>query len=505
MQSLLSSAETAGATQAAERALDWLLRRIGSDGIAPTDQCRDGCPSLAGAALQIAVHFGQLQAAAQLTAWLRDLQRADGSFPDACQKQASLWNTAGAIRGLLAIAPVDTQAARSAERALDFLRSRIDERGRLAVDHGWGFERWAPDALHLACVPALVEGARYCNRADLERAAHALLARRLPGLMPAIWSLLLDQAAHCVEGVLALRQGDLARRLGGVARANQTRGGAVAARAGATWVSTAGLAHLASLWYRLGWRDSADRALAWLRRRQLPGGGFVGSIGRGACYYAGRESAWTACRFLEAARLQVRAAFDDAVDALPRAISQRDGRVVELARHLARLPRGARVVDVGCGSGRYIASLAERFPTLRFTGIDAAAPLVARLPAHCQGCVGDLLSTTPMDVAFDAVYAVEVIEHTLTPRQAIHNLCRMARPGGLVVVIDKNRAFQSRSRHQPWERWFSREEMATWLAADCEQVRCHEIAHGQSERPSGLFLCWTAIRRGAAGALAAAA
>ena len=51
-------------------------------------------------------------------------------------------------------------------------------------------------------------------------------------------------------------------------------------------------------------------------------------------------------------------------------------RVVRAARSL-RLPRGASIVDIGCGGGDVLAALRRTFPDARLTGIDGNPATIA--------------------------------------------------------------------------------------------------------------------------------
>ena len=77
-------------------------------------------------------------------------------------------------------------------------------------------------------------------------------------------------------------------------------------------------------------------------------------------------------------------------------------------------------------------------------------------------------------------------------------LCRIVRPGGRVLVIDKHRSKQPLSEHEPWEQWFSPGEVAAWMAPYCQEISVMEIPHGQAHWPTGLFLCWQGRRKAAA-------
>ena len=90
----------------------------------------------------------------------------------------------------------------------------------------------------------------------------------------------------------------------------------------------------------------------------------------------------------------------------------------------------------------------------------------------------------------------ESLEHSLLPQQAVRELVRIVKPGGRVVIIDKNQQRQPLSIHDPWEQWFSPDAVQTWLRADCEQIEVRSIRHGTNAQPTGLFLCWTARRCG---------
>jgi SAM-dependent methyltransferase len=107
-----------------------------------------------------------------------------------------------------------------------------------------------------------------------------------------------------------------------------------------------------------------------------------------------------------------------------------------IARLLALLPPAARVLDLGCGSGRPIAArLAAAGHAL--TGVDAAPVLLERfraaLPRH-RAILADMRRLT-LPEHFDAVLAWDSLFHlsrdaqrAMIPRMAAH-----AAPGGLLL------------------------------------------------------------------------
>ncbi len=111
---------------------------------------------------------------------------------------------------------------------------------------------------------------------------------------------------------------------------------------------------------------------------------------------------------------------------------------------LARLPPGARVLDVGCGPGTITADLAARVPQGRVTGIDAAADVLAiardeagrRGLANVRFQAGDAYRLAFGDGTFDVVHAHQVLQHLSDPVAALTEMRRVCRPGGLVAARD---------------------------------------------------------------------
>jgi len=490
----------------AEAALAWLVDH-GSRGCLPTEGAPHNCPATTAGAMQTLFEFGQSAAAEEACRWLLDVQLSDGSFPDAGGQHASLFHTGQALGGLLIMADHVPDAAECARRAASFLARHVNERGRVVPleQVGGSFDHWARPAVHLAWLAPLAAAGRRWNNAGWEhrvRAAVDRLSRRGEWFD---WDGPLDWFTPSLAALLDLGYVAEARGILRSLQVQQLRDGSVISTNGSHPLSSAALAHLAALWYRLGERRRADRAVACLRRRQRVSGGIVGAGQHEAASQTSREATAATKYFLDACRHQVQVAFEADFQRLPDEIEPNDARLEAVRHWVSELGIAPRVADVGCGKGRFLRRLHAEFPAAELTGIDPACSALARLPKRVTACQGGLLRLPAGDGAFDGAFAVESLEHALLAERAVDELCRVVRPGGRVLVIDKNRALYSLSERAPWERWFAREEVANWLARHCEDVTISPLPTGGHRRGKPLFLCWQATRRRAAAALRAAA
>jgi SAM-dependent methyltransferase len=97
-----------------------------------------------------------------------------------------------------------------------------------------------------------------------------------------------------------------------------------------------------------------------------------------------------------------------------------------------RLASPCRILDAGCGSGRTLDELVDYGEVcgvdLSPTAVDATR---ARGHAARVGSVEDLPFA---EASFDLVTCLDVVEHTPDDRRTLHELRRVTRPGGALVV-----------------------------------------------------------------------
>lgn len=98
--------------------------------------------------------------------------------------------------------------------------------------------------------------------------------------------------------------------------------------------------------------------------------------------------------------------------------------------------KNKKVLEIGCGIGRWAKYLVEREPTIHYTGIDISPKMVEiakkRVPsASFLNMSGDNLRFK--DESFDLVFSITVLHHIPYDKQikTIKEMCRVVKRGGI--------------------------------------------------------------------------
>jgi malonyl-CoA O-methyltransferase len=192
----------------------------------------------------------------------------------------------------------------------------------------------------------------------------------------------------------------------------------------------------------------------------------------------------------------IRAFFNEAAadeEHYPSTIDPRILHVKIVLEHLGDLD-GKRVADVGCGKGHFARIVKERNPAATVVALDLAEAMLKPIPAEIERVAASMTALPLATEAFDGAYATESLEHAIDIPAAVAELVRIVKPGGRIVIIDKNAEAWGRLKTPEWERWFGRKELEKLLARHCREVASQPLSYWEDVEPDGLFLVWLAVK-----------
>ncbi|MFK0099990.1 class I SAM-dependent methyltransferase [Streptomyces sp. NPDC091040] len=129
---------------------------------------------------------------------------------------------------------------------------------------------------------------------------------------------------------------------------------------------------------------------------------------------------------------------------------------------VGELRPGLDVLDVGCGPGTITADLAALVAPGRVTAVDTTDEILAQAAEvaaergvdNVEFAVADVHALDYPDDSFDVVHAHQVLQHVGDPVQALREMRRVCRPGGVVAARDSDYAAMTWYPESPgMDRW----------------------------------------------------
>ncbi len=109
-------------------------------------------------------------------------------------------------------------------------------------------------------------------------------------------------------------------------------------------------------------------------------------------------------------------------------------------------PADRRLLDIGCGTGRFATRVLERWPRTQVWGLDLSEGMLGQGQAHCPEVGsrlhlvrGDSERLPFADDVFDVVTCTHSFHHYPRQERVIAEMHRVLRPGGRLLLIDGDR------------------------------------------------------------------
>ena len=458
-------------------------------------------PEVTGYLIPTLLTIGEVKTAEQFARWLVAAQNPDGSFSLDDPSRKYVFDTGQVIRGWVAIIDRLPELSEPLERACDWIINNADAAtGRLQVpapggDWSLGQRGEVSEGIHLYILKPLKDAAKFLGKPAISAAADKALTYYLANVPVtdfAQTNMLTHFYGYMQEALFELGRVDLARQGMASVAAYQQANGAVTAYFDVPWVCSPGLAQLAIVWFLLDDSNRANRALDFLVQLQNISGGYFGSYGVGATYFPSEEIPWAAKYAIEAEQLKIVRHFDHTTHFYAPTITDSDGRVQAI---LSEVGEAFRILDAGCGKGRYAALIKQHRPSAQVVALDVSAEMLRHVPPGIEALEGNLQDLPFANGDFDLVYCVEALEHVPNPKAAIAEMARVLTPGGRLVVLDKNIEKQGALQIETWERWFGVAELTAEMQKHGLWSRAQLISY-DGRSADGLFVAWIGIKRG---------
>lgn len=480
-------------TTSVERACNWILNNQKENGgVSVFCGSSYEYPEVTGYIIPTMLRYGFRDEALNMAQYLASVANQDGSFNAAGSDRVYLFDTAQALRGLNAICEVTDQYIAPRKKTAEYLFSVLKEHGGI-FPKSYQDDPIVPETIMLFALPPMLEYARMTGDVDQVELIHQAVQQYLQE--PEVLSMrsLTHFLAYQIDGLIDLGYRKEVRPVIDQLLNSQREDGSIPAWKGADWVCITGCSQIAICLYKLEMPEPANKLMAWVEQNIEDDGGFLGSVGPRAEYYPDRELSWAVKFYLDAYKWMIRAHFNyEFAPVSPEEIAEDDGEVLAVIKELEGREH---ILEVGCGKGRILKQIHKRFPGCKLEGVDISTGMLSYVPDYVKTQEGDVEFLPYEDGLFDLVYTVECIEHSVNLRAAVRELVRVCKPGGKIIVIDKQLSNWGRFTTPPWERWPNRMELETVLKEHCTSVISQPVQpHGYDVRDE-MFVEWKGIKR----------
>ena len=461
-----------------------------------------GYPEVTGYFIPSLIRAGYGDLAMEYARWLCSIQHADGSWWDTDDAESYTFDSAQILKGLLAVREMLPLVDQYILKGCDWLITNIHEDGRMttADESAVGNKRECSELIHLYCLSPLIEAAKIFNKPEYKEQAEKVLRYYKTNHRDEIvhFNILSHFYSYIVEAMVDLGEYDLAREAMDNVASIQNIDGSVPAYKNVHWVCSTGLFQFATIWFRLDDREHGEKAFRYAMSLQNESGGWYGSYppdDKYKCeendYFPISEISWAVKYFLDALYYKNKADFKIFSPQFFDEIDRNDGRYVAVFDEVKKLEEGSNVIDVGCSKGRYLKNLIDDVPDCHYFGVDIATSGMESIKDDRIEKKSGILTCIPYpDNKFDMAYVCEALEHCIDVDASIRELARVVKPGGKILIVDKNAKALGEMEIDEWEQWFSSGELKDIMLKYCSSVTVTEDVPYDPENKQGVFSAW---------------
>ena len=493
----------------------WIEKNTVCDGggIAVTDKNHKLYPEVTGYYIPSLLEWGERERALSYAKYLCDAQKEDGSWWDSDGKAPYVFDSAQILKGLIAVRELMPTADSHILKGCEWILSNMQPDGRLTTPDrdAWGDDDgFCNELIHIYCLSPIKEAGKIFDKPEFCEAAEKILDYYISNYKERIlnFSLFSHFYAYVCEGLVDMGRRELATQAMDNLLKYCKRTGAVRALNNVSWVCSTSLFQFAIVWYKLGKVNQADKTFDYAMRLQNPSGGWYGSYPdnkldhlinrkKRPYYFTDSEISWANKFFLDALYYSGKCNMERQADSFLETLDDNDGRyaVVRAAVESSSEP-GGKILETGCGKGRYIKRLLKEIPNRKYCGMDISQNVMNYIKEdRIELKTGTLTRLPYEDSEFDVVYSCEAIEHAVDIENAVTEMIRVLKSGGTAVIIDKPVEKLGQLEIEVWEQWIDTKQMQKLAEKLNCTLKLDENCSYERNAKDGLFSAWSFVKR----------
>ena len=410
------------------------------------------------------------------------------------------------LKGLVAIYPIKPEVKDSLIKGCEWLLGQITEEGRLVTPSkaAWGNDGVCSELIHLYCLSPLIDAAKLLDKPEYEKAARRVADYYISNYRDKIlnFGFLSHFYSYVMEALCDIEETELAKEAMDKLSVMLDEKGYIPAFKDVDWVCSTGMFQLAITWYKLGDIERGNKALTYAAKLQNETGGWFGSYAvidnpkptdkkEYPDYIPDGEISWAVKYYLDAVFYKNRLEFDIQADSFSSSISKEDGRYQVILKEINSVHKaGMKIIDVGCGKGRFLTNLLEDVKDSQLYAVDISDKVMGTLSDRIVKENGVLTQIPYADNTFDITYAVESLEHAIFPENAIKEMLRVTKTGGKVIVVDKSVKALGMLEIDAWEQWFDDEIFENAIKGSDSSLKVIDKIPYDGYEADELFKAW---------------
>lgn len=478
------------------RSLKWISKYSNKgEGISINSRQRMSYPEVSGYYIPTLIKWGETERAVSYGNWLVSIQQKEGGWYAPGTKLFYAFDSGQILKGLFELSSFDKKFEDSLIRGCEWICGLINDDGSMNAPDYAGWAGQVPSAVILyALTPVMEAGKKYGREEFVSKTRKALKWFIDNDTTLIEFHCLSHFHAYILEALIDFGELDLARKGLAIVESVQKENGKIPGYKNVSWVCSTGMFQYALCYYKLGELEKGNKAFDYVVKLQNKSGGWYGGYGIFAKYFPWSEISWAVKYFLDALHWRLKLEFEAVSNIFSEKVNADDGRYL-LIESIAK-KNNLKVLDAGCGKGRYLRNLLKLNLNNQYFASDISEKVMATLPAEITKKVCGLIKIDYQDNFFDFVYTVEALEHVVHTKSALKELARVVKKNGTLVVIDKNIKQLGRLRLPAWEQWFDSSTLKKELESLGFSVKVREgIPFEGNKKNDKLFTAWICTKQ----------